>query len=203
MILPPEFYQKKSTVRLAKELLGTFLVHDSPHGRTVGRIVETEAYLLNDAACHANKGKTPRNAVMFGPPGHAYIYFIYGMYHCFNVVTAREGVGEAVLIRALEPIHGIAVMQKRRKTSELHQLCSGPGKLVLAMGITPSLNGAPLFKGALTLWSADSFAGHPAPRKMDIVTTPRIGITLATELPLRFYIKGCAFASRRCRLSAK
>jgi len=197
MILDRSIYQKK-TVTIARELLGTYLVHDSPEGRTAGRIVETEAYLCrNDPACHAHKGQTKRNAVMFGPPGHAYIYFIYGMYYCFNVVTAPEGVGEAVLVRALEPVEGIALMEKRRKTTQLHNLCSGPGKLVLAMGMTPQMNGWPLFEGALTLHTKDSFA-CPIPRKSDIVATPRIGITAAAELPLRFYLKGNRFASRRC-----
>jgi DNA-3-methyladenine glycosylase len=197
MILDRSFYQKK-TVTVARELIGTYLVHDSPEGRTVGRIVETEAYLSrNDPACHAHKGQTKRNAVMFGPPGHAYVYFIYGMYDCFNVVTAPQGVGEAVLVRALEPAEGLDLMEKRRKTTQLHNLCSGPGKLVLAMGMTRQMNGWPLYEGALTLHTKDSF-GHAAPKKSDIVATPRIGISAAADLPLRFYLKRSRFASRRC-----
>jgi DNA-3-methyladenine glycosylase len=184
---------------MARLLLGTCLVHESKQGRTVGRIVETEAYLSkDDPACHAHKGKTARNAAMFGPPGHAYIYFIYGMYECFNVVTAAEGCGEAVLVRALEPIEGIELMQRRRKIKDIHQLCSGPGKLVLAMGMSRKQNMLPLYKGELTIWPRGSF-GTPADEP-HIIATPRIGISAAAELPLRFYIKGSPFASRRCRV---
>lgn len=199
MILPARFYQQ-DTISAARALLGTFLVHDSPQGRAVGRIVETEAYLFkNDPACHAHKGPTARNAAMFGPPGRAYIYFIYGMYYCLNVVTAPPGIGEAVLLRALEPVEGIELMRKRRKTPALHNLCSGPGKLVQALGITHKLNAHDLRKSPLTIWSRDSFP-QPADASFEIVATPRIGITLAAELPLRFYIRGSKFASRPCGL---
>jgi DNA-3-methyladenine glycosylase len=193
MILPLEFY-RKDTVSVSRALLGTCLVHDSPQGRAVGRIVETEAYLFNgDPACHAHQGITKRNAAMFGPPGHAYIYFIYGMYYCFNVVTAPEGVGEAALVRALEPIEGIELMEQRRKTRDIHNLCSGPGKLVLAMGMTRDLNGCPLYNGPLTISSADSFPGAD---KVRIVSAPRIGIKKAADLPLRFCVKDNPFVSR-------
>lgn len=199
MILPASFYTK-DTISVAKALLGTYLVHDSAQGRTVGRIVESEAYLFNgDPACHAHRGKTRRNAAMFGPPGHAYIYFVYGMYYCFNVVTAPEGVGEAVLIRALEPIEGLLLMQQRRGTSDLKALCSGPGKLVLAMGMTRELNGCPLFRGPLTIWSKGSFPRKRAAAREEIVATPRIGITQAAALPLRFCLKGNPFVSRAPR----
>ena len=197
MILPPEFYAR-DTVSLAKALLGTCLVHETRQGRTAGRIVETEAYLCDDAACHAARGKTKRNAVMFGPPGHAYVYLIYGTYYCFNVVSAGEGIGEAVLIRALEPVDGMELMQRRRGTDGIHSLCSGPGKLCSALAITPKVNGVALFSGALTI---TDLPGVPAVKPADIVTTARIGINaenLAVHEPLRYYIKGSEFASRRC-----
>ncbi|MFH0939010.1 MAG: DNA-3-methyladenine glycosylase [Planctomycetota bacterium] len=193
MILPISFYQR-DTIAIAKDLLGAYLVHDSKQGRTVGRIVETEAYLFDgDPACHAHKGKTKRNATMFGPPGHAYLYFIYGMYYCFNVVTAPEGVGEAALIRALEPVEGIPLMEKRRHAKESQNLCNGPGKLTMAMSLTLQLNGAPLFKGPLTIWSRDSYGGEK--ENFEINASKRIGIMLAANLPLRFYIKNNSFVS--------
>jgi len=198
-ILPPSFYTQ-DTISVAKGLLGAYLVHDSPQGRTVGRIVENEAYLFDgDPACHAHRGKTKRNAAMFGPPGHAYIYFIYGMYYCFNVVTAPVGVGEAVLIRALEPVEGLPLMQRRRGTHDLQALCSGPGKLVLAMGMTKGLNGCPLFNGALTICSRGSESAKGAATEEEIAATPRIGISKAEALPLRFCLKGNPFVSRAPR----
>ena len=189
--LTDAFYGR-STVAVARALLGKLLVHATPEGVTAGRIVETEAYLRNDPACHASRGMTPRNAPMFGPAGHAYIYFIYGMYHCFNVVTGPRGVGEAVLIRALEPVAGIPLMEKRRGTGEIRKLCSGPGKLVLAMGIDKSLNSADLRRGALRILS-------PAPRaaRGRIAVTTRVGINVAADAPLRFYLEGNPFISRK------
>lgn len=183
---------------MAKKLLGTFLVHESPEGRTAGRIVETEAYLSDDPACHAARGETSRNRVMFGPPGHAYIYFIYGMYHCFNVVTAPPGKGEAVLIRSLEPVEGLELMQKRRLShrQRKHQhisekeLCNGPGKLVIAMGIHRSLNGVNLERGDLRLQFPKEYF------QFKIKTTTRIGIREGAELPLRFYIRDNPYISK-------
>jgi DNA-3-methyladenine glycosylase len=200
MLLPASFYNKK-TVAAAKALLGTYLVHDSPEGRTAGRIVETEAYLFDiDPASHAYRGKTPRNAAMFGPPGHAYIYFIYGMYHCFNVVTGPVGVGEAVLIRALEPVEGIDLMKVRRKTDDLRNLCSGPGKLVQALGLKPEHNAHSLLSPPISIWAHTAY-GIRAPRSSEIISTPRIGINVGEDLPLRFYLKGSPFASRPCRVA--
>lgn len=193
------------TVTLAKNLLGTYLVHKSGEGTTIGRIVETEAYLSDDPACHASRGMTPRNRVMFGPPGHAYIYFIYGMYYCFNIVTGPEGKGEAVLIRALEPVEGIDLMEKRRlefskhkkRNFQKHELCNGPGKLVIAMGIPKNANGVSLFYKPLYLLPAHSFRGIVPPQKKHIHTTTRIGIREAAHLPLRFYLKENHHVSRK------
>lgn len=188
-ILPRSFYQR-DTVTVARELLGHYLVHHSADGLTAGRIVETEAYLQGDPACHASRGMTPRNRVMFGPPGHAYVYFIYGMYYCFNVVTREEGVGEAVLIRALEPAAGIALMKSRRRREKINELCSGPARLVQAMGITREHNGADLTREPLLICP-----GVITPA--GIVTTTRIGIRSGSELPLRFYLQESAFVSKK------
>ncbi|MCB0323467.1 MAG: DNA-3-methyladenine glycosylase [Bdellovibrionales bacterium] len=181
-------FLSQPTVALAKALLGTFLVHDSPQGRTIGRIVETEAYLFRgDPACHAHRGMTKRNETMFGPAGHAYVYFIYGMYYCFNVVSGALGEGEAVLIRALEPVDGIELMQIRRNTDRVRNLCSGPGKLVLAMGIGGAHNGVSLRSGSLTLHRSDSFRSLYFERPIGrVITTTRVGISRGSELKLRF-----------------
>lgn len=189
-VLPRSFY-KRGTITVAKELLGTYLVTNLPEGRTIGQIVETESYLgATDPAAHSFNGKTKRNAVMFGPAGYAYIYFIYGMYYCINAVTAKAGAGEAVLIRALEPINGIELMQKRRGTKDVTKLCSGPGKLTQAMGITPNLNEADLTSNVIYIMKK-----YPG-KKPEIVATTRIGIKAGSEHPWRFYIKNSPFISR-------
>jgi DNA-3-methyladenine glycosylase len=186
-VLPRSFYAG-DTVTVARELLGALLVHESSSGLTVGRIVEAEAYLQGDPACHASRGMTRRNRVMFGPPGHAYVYFVYGMYYCFNVVTAAEGIGEAVLIRALEPLEGIPLMCSRRRRRT--ELCSGPARLVQAMGIGKEHNGADLTAGSLVVC-----AGEPPAE--EIVTSTRVGIRAGADLPLRFYLSGNNFVSRK------
>ncbi len=132
---------------------------------------------------------------MFGPAGHAYIYFIYGMHHCVNAVTGPEGKGEAVLIRALEPIEGISIMQKRRQTEKISSLCNGPAKLTEALALPLSLNGVPLFEGPLQIWSPNSLPSAPLIEPLDIIETTRIGIQKAKELPLRFYLKDNRFIS--------
>jgi DNA-3-methyladenine glycosylase len=195
MILSQTFYEQ-DTITVAKKLLGCYLVHLGGEETMLGRIVETEAYLVHDPAAHSFVGKTKRNSVLFGPVGHAYVYFIYGMHYCFNVVTGQEGAGEAVLIRALEPLRGIAVMQQRRRTEKLTLLCNGPARLAEALAITLAFNGSSLVDGPLQMWSADSLAPSPIIRNVDIVQTTRIGIAKARELPLRFYLKGNRWISR-------
>jgi DNA-3-methyladenine glycosylase len=195
MILPPSFYGQE-TVRVAKQLLGCYLGHLEGEATTLGRIVETEAYLVNDPASHAFIGQTPRNRVMFGPVGYAYVYLICGRHHCVNAVTGQAGAGEAVLIRALEPVQGIAVMQARRRTHKLQFLCNGPARLTEALAITRAFNGIPLFEGPLQIWSADSLPAAPVISEDDIVQTTRIGIAKAKDLPLRFYVRGNRYISR-------
>ncbi len=180
------------TVAAARALLGAVLVHRTPEGVAAGRIVETEAYLRNDPACHASRGMTSRNAAMFGPPGRAYIYRIYGMHLCFNVVTAEKGIGEAVLVRALEPLEGIDLMRRRRGVEAERLLCSGPGRLAEALGLVPEQNGVSLARGDLRL-----YAPEPGWKTGTVRATTRVGITLAADWPLRFYPEGNPFVSRR------
>jgi DNA-3-methyladenine glycosylase len=186
-VLSRDFYARPA-VEVARDCLGKILVH----GKTAGRIVETEAYLgVDDRAAHAWRGMTARTRVIFGPPGHAYVYFIYGMYECLNFVAEPEGQAGCVLIRALEPISGIATMQRRRPTAKrVEDLASGPGKLALAMGITRKQNGADLTRSALQV---RGLRGEPP---VEIAATPRIGITHCADWPLRFLIAGNRFVSR-------
>ena len=186
-ILPRGFYARPVT-QVARDCLGKILVHR----RTAGRIVETEAYLgVDDRAAHAWRGITARTRVIFGPPGHAYVYFIYGMYECLNFVAEEEGKAGCVLIRAVEPLAGIPIMQRRRPTAHRKEaLASGPGKLTLALGITRKQNGADLTRGPLQvrrLLKEPSF---------EIEVTPRVGITHCADWPLRFLIRGNPFVSR-------
>ncbi len=179
----------------AQALLGKLLVHDGAAGRTVGRIVETEAYLsASDPGSHAFRGQTARNASMFGPPGHAYVYFVYGMHHCFNVVTGPAGVGEAVLVRALEPLEGVALMRARRGVHTDRDLCNGPAKLVQAMGLERDHDGIDLLAGDVGLFHARRGAARFAER--EIVRTVRVGLTRGSELELRFYLRGDPCVSR-------
>ena len=174
----------KPTVELAKALLGKYLVF----GKLSGKIVETEAYLFhNDPGCHACRGITARNAPMFGEAGRTYVYLIYGMYHCLNIVSGKKGEGEAVLIRALEPVEGIELMKKRRKTDKIENLCSGPGKLTQAFGIIKAHNNLSLFNGRLQIFNS--------PDKPEIISSTRIGLSAGADLELRFYIKGNKFVS--------
>jgi DNA-3-methyladenine glycosylase len=184
MPLGKKFFSQP-TVDLAKALLGKYLCL----GDLKGVIVETEAYLYrNDPGCHASRGLTKRNAPMFGPAGHAYVYFIYGMYHCLNIVSGKEGEGEAVLIRALEPVQGIKKMRRRRKTQKIENLCNGPGKLTQAFGITKKHNNVSLIDGPLRVFDSR--------KRQEICTSTRIGLSAGKELPLRFFIKGSGFVSK-------
>ncbi len=187
------FFQH-DTITIAKSLIGIILVHESKEGVTAGRIVETEAYLSNnDPACHAARGKNKKNEAMFDKAGTGYVYLIYGTNYCFNVVTEKAGVGEAVLIRALEPIKGIELMQKRRSPKEkMKELTNGPGKLCQAMGITKEHDKADLLSPPLYL-AADSF--HEVQTK-DITTSTRIGISKGKDKLLRFYMTGNYYVSR-------
>lgn len=197
MNLPPSFYER-DTVTVAKDLLGCLLVRQDEAGTTMGWIVEVEAYLRDDPAAHSYRGETPRNRAMFGPAGHAYVYRIYGLHTCVNIVTGPEGTGEAVLVRALEPAVGIELMQARRGTDDSLALCSGPGKLTQALKITMDLDGTSLIDGPLQVWSPESLPGRrPEGIDGEIVQTTRIGITKAADLPLRFYLKGNRHVSRR------
>ncbi|HAH87598.1 MAG TPA: DNA-3-methyladenine glycosylase [Armatimonadetes bacterium] len=183
-----EFYLQ-DTVDVARGLLGKVLVHKTAECILAGRIVETEAYLMDDPACHASRGITPRNAPMFGPPGHAYIYFTYGMHFCMNAVTAPEGVGEAVLIRAVQPLLGIDLMMERRGTRVITNLASGPGKLCQAFGLGREQGGLDLTEGPLVIEEGEDVT--------EIITTTRVGIRLAAEKPWRFYQAGSRFISRK------
>lgn len=179
--LPRSFYDR-STETVARELLGKLLVRTVEGAARIGRIVETEAYLgSHDKASHSSRGLTPRNRSMFGPPGHAYVYLVYGMHHCMNVVTEAEGHGAAVLIRALEPIDGI------------HARTQGPGLLCKAMGIDRTLDGHDLL-------ADDFFVAEPEPpAKVRVVKRPRIGVDYAgpwARRLLRFYVADNSFVSR-------
>lgn len=180
--LSRDFYDR-DTVQVSRELLGKWLVLRAGKGSRIGRIVEVEAYLgPHDLAAHSARGKTDRNRVMFGPPGFAYIYMIYGMYHCLNVVTEREGHASAVLIRALEPIHGIEAAT------------NGPGRLCRAMEIDRRLNGCDLLDNRIFITEP------PEKTPIRIVARPRIGVEYAgrwAKRLLRFYVQGNPYVSKR------
>jgi DNA-3-methyladenine glycosylase len=174
----------RSVHEVAPDLIGATLLVDG----VGGVIVEVEAYHHTDPAAHSYRGPTPRNLVMFGPPGFAYVYRSYGIHWCVNIVCERQGSASAVLIRALQPTHGIAAMRRRRGLHNERLLCSGPGKLTQALGITHKHNELPL--------DAPPFALHARTRTPDIVAGLRIGITKAVELPWRYGERGSRFLSK-------
>ena len=191
MRLQREFFAR-DTETVAKELLGKVLVRIFPEGIAKARVVETEAYFgKGDPASHASRGKTPRNEVMFGPPGLAYVYFTYGMHFLFNVVTEEEGKPGAVLIRALEPIFGIELLQKRRPQARLKDLLRGPARLTKTLGIDRSFNRFDITKGDLLYFEDDGF------RVREIVETHRIGVPLDPRDKFRYYIAGNPFVSKK------
>lgn len=186
-VIGPEFFDR-SVHEVAPDLIGCTLAV----GPTAGVIVETEAYDATDPACHAYIGPTPRNEVLFGPPGLAYVYLSYGIHSLLNAVAEPEGSAAAVLIRALEPTEGLEVMRERRGRDDGGRdddLCSGPGKLTQALGVGLDLNGAPITEAPFEL-------REPAGRRPQVVTGPRIGITKGADLPWRYCAAGSRFASR-------
>ena len=181
-------FYSRPTVEVARDLLGMVLVH----GETAGIIVETEAYPGgDDLASHSARGITDRTRVIFGPPGHAYVYLIYGVYRCLNIVAEPAGQPGCVLIRAIEPTSGIEIMQRRRPAAKrAESLTNGPGKLTLALGITRNHYGVDVTTGPLLVQR------QPKLPRFEIKTTPRIGITHCADRPLRFLIKDNPFVSR-------
>ncbi len=178
---------------VAKELLGRILERRLGTAILQGIIVETEAYRgTDDPASHAYRGLTPRNRVMFGPPGHAYVYFTYGMHHCLNVTTEPTGEPGAVLIRAIQPTVGIARMQKERRRQRIKDLTNGPAKLTEAFSITRALNGHDLTAGE-RLFVTETHDPQP----LDIESSSRIGVRLGLERDWRFFVKGNLFVSRQ------
>jgi DNA-3-methyladenine glycosylase len=184
------------TVKLARFLIGKTIVHELPEGRLSGRIVETEAYLADDAACHAFRGPTPRNRALFLAHGHAYVYFCYGAHYMLNVSSEPAGVGSGILLRAIEPLEGIEWMTQHRKTTQILDLARGPGRLAAALRISPGLDSQDLCgRGPLWLGTAVRQMGP-------IGVSVRIGITKDAHRPLRFYERGNPFVSGPKRLNS-
>jgi DNA-3-methyladenine glycosylase len=186
MRLGTDFFAR-SVHEVAPDLIGVTLLVDG----VGGPIVEVEAYDHEDPAAHGYRGRTERNASMFGPPGHAYVYRSYGIHWCLNLVCEEEGSASAVLVRALEPAHGVAGMRSRRSVEDVRLLCSGPGRLCEALGVTRAHDGLPLDRAPFELRERE---GEP-----EVVTGPRVGITKAAERPWRYALAGSRFLSRPVR----
>jgi DNA-3-methyladenine glycosylase len=191
-ILRRDFYARDTEI-VSRELLGAVLECKTDDGIASGIIVETEAYVgEHDAACHAAAGRTRRTEPLYGPPGNAYVYFIYGMHWCINAVTRAEDFPSAVLIRALEPLSGIPLMRRRRPHARSDRdLTNGPGKLCAALGIDRRMNGLPLQRFPVVIRAGKTV------RETDVVITPRIGISRAADWPLRFLVRDNPFVSGR------
>ena len=189
--MPRNFYERETEI-VARDMLGAVIECDTAEGPASGIIVETEAYLgEHDLACHAAAGRTARTEALYGPPGTSYVYFIYGMYWCFNAVTRAEGLPSAVLVRALEPLDGISLMHKRRPRIKSDvDLTNGPGKLCTALGLAGSMSGKSLQRQPLVIRQ-----GEPVSDEIVEVTT-RIGITRSADWPLRWIVKGNRFVSK-------
>ncbi len=210
--LPREFYLQ-NTLTVAQKLLNCVLVHETAEGIVAGRISETEGYTVDDPACHAYRGQTARNQTMFGAPGYAYVYLIYGVYHCVNAVCAPEGTAEAVLIRAVEPLFGWELMAERRGLKPIsaaeqdtltetqraiagRALCGGPGKICQAFGLSRLQDGNDLTTPT-GLYIAPPIPPNTMPEPDAILATPRIGITQGADLLWRYYLHGERYISRK------
>lgn len=197
--LPREFYAPSAKI-VAPLLLGHYLLRRTEEGLCGGEIVETEAYLSDDPACHAYKRETPRNRAMWGEHGRAYVYLIYGYHFCFNAVCQPQGMAEAVLVRALAPTFGREILKEKRCVARERDLTNGPAKFCAAMHIDRTLDGVDICNSESPLFIArnpqrEQFIEENAP----LITTTRIGITQAADWPLRFYLDGSEFVSKRLK----
>ncbi len=195
--LPRSVFEPSAEV-VAPRLLGHLLIRATPRGPCGGYIVETEAYLQDDPACHAFRGQTARNRAMYGPPGHAYVYFIYGNHYCVNAVCRPPGYGEAVLIRAIDVTYGEDLMRVRRPVVAVRQLTNGPGKLCVALNIDRRLDAVDLCHAGSPLFIAENPNRRAFLRRQGpVITTTRVGITAAAHRLLRFCLAGSPFVSRK------
>jgi DNA-3-methyladenine glycosylase len=195
--LPRSFYEPDAD-RVGRNLIGHYLIRNTPEGPAGGPIVEAEAYLADDPACHSYRGETQRNKSMFGPPGFSYVYLIYGMHYCFNAVCGPPGHGEAVLVRAIEVQFGEAWMRHQRKAERIQQLTNGPARLCQALDILRKHDGLDICDSGSPVFIAENTERRKFVRERGpMVTTTRIGITKAAEHHLRFYLDNSPFVSKK------